>query len=108
MSKLEKPIKITVFNIQQLEDVTDSLDYFELIESTIETYAWMTLNGERIGLCPKRICPVNNIYSIRLKDQNDIEVHRIMEVADEIQNQIPVHLDPITLHAKHSQDVVQD
>ena len=101
-------MKLTVFDTQRLEDITNDVKHFELNETMSHTYAWITINDERIGLCPKRECPVNDVYSIRMKDDNGFGVNRLMEVADEIQNQIPVHLDPITLHAKQSQETVEN
>ncbi len=83
-------IKLTVFDTQKLQDITDDVDHFELKETKIETYAWLTIKGERIGLCAKREEPSNNVYSIRMENKQGIGVHRLLEVADEIQNTIPV------------------
>ncbi len=102
-----KELRLTVFDTQRLEDITDGVKHFELNETVSHTYAWITINDKRIGLCPKRKCPVNDVYSIRMKDDNGFGVNRLMEVADEIQDQIPVHLDPIMLHAKHIQPNVK-
>lgn len=96
-----KDFQLTVFDTQQLEDITDSVDHFELIDNmNIGTYAWLTIKDKRIGLCPKREHSINDVYSIRIKDDGDNEVHKMMEVADEISYEgIPFFL---TFHTQHN------
>ena len=97
---MKPKIKLTVFDAQKLEDITDSIDDFELKESNYETIAWITINGERMGLCPKRDEPINDVYSIRMTDDKGNETLRMLEVADEIQYLVPVHLSNYALKQK--------
>jgi hypothetical protein len=103
-----KKIQLTVFDTQRLEDITDSVDHFEMKETLIHAYAWLVIKDERIGLCRKREPPINDVYSIQMTDIEGNKTHRMMEVADEIQDQIPIHLDHVMRQIKHWQETVEN
>ena len=88
----QKPFKLNVFDTESLEDITNNVQHFDFKETLAQTYAWLTINEERIGLCLKRENPKNHVYYITMYDGKGNEVKKLMEVADEIQNGIPVHL----------------
>lgn len=75
-------LQLSVFDTEQLEDITYKVEKFEFEESKNNTSAWITIDGLQYGLLPKREPSKNKIYAIRITDNKDNEIYKMMEVSD--------------------------
>ena len=74
-------IQIRVINTNSLDDITEDLEKFEFVTDHMNRECCsMTVHGKDYSLVPTRIHPKNNVYSIKMTDDQGNELHRMMEV----------------------------
>ena len=88
----ESNFNLRVIDVKSSVDVTNIIDDFELKESQSASFAWMVIDGAKSGLLQMRKNPKNKVYSIKITDDKNNEIFRMMEVADDLVNGEPVFL----------------
>ena len=88
----ESNFNLRVIEVKSSVDVTNIIDDFELKESQSASFAWMVIDGAKSGLLQMRKNPKNKVYSIKITDDKNNEIFRMMEVADDLVNGEPVFL----------------
>ena len=88
----ESSYDLSVIDTDSLDDVTNNVDWFEFKESKSRYYAWIIVNGKKSGLLQKREPPRNKVFAIKITDEKQNEIFRMMEIADDTINGEPVFL----------------
>ena len=86
----ESSYDLSVIDTESLDDITNNVDWFELKESKLRYYAWITIAGKKSGLLQKREFPRNKVFAIKITDEKQNEIFRMMEIADDSVNGEPV------------------
>ncbi len=86
----ESSYDLSVIDTESLDDITNNVDWFELKESKLRYYAWITIAGKKSGLLQKRKFPRNKVFAIKITDEKQNEIFRMMEIADDSVNGEPV------------------